>query len=216
VAVLESDSGAIVAASGELDSQRADALLWSPDGTVLFQGGFEEHLRRLDPETLELVGEDLSLAGPISDIVALPGGEEFAVATRVGDVHFVDASTGRSTRDPIRSGGTDLEGLAVSPDGERLAAISTDGALRLWRLSDGRAIGPPLRGHGNPALGIAWPTAERLITSGYSLTQWGNLISWEVSPDGWVERACAIAGRDLTQDEWQRYLPGEEYRRTCA
>ena len=47
-----------------------------------------------------------------------------------------------------------------------------------------------------------------------------------VGDDAWVydvnslgrpveERACALAGRNLTTAEWERFLPGEPYRRTC-
>jgi hypothetical protein len=31
----------------------------------------------------------------------------------------------------------------------------------------------------------------------------------------WQERACQIAGRNLTTEEWQQYLGDREYRETC-
>lgn len=37
-----------------------------------------------------------------------------------------------------------------------------------------------------------------------------------LDPDRWDEAACRTAARDLTRDEWDRYFPGEPYRRTCA
>ena len=30
---------------------------------------------------------------------------------------------------------------------------------------------------------------------------------WDVDPAVWRRRACAIAGRNLTREEWKLYLP---------
>ncbi len=38
---------------------------------------------------------------------------------------------------------------------------------------------------------------------------------WSLDREIWRSAACELAGRDLTQAEWERYLPGEEYRETC-
>jgi hypothetical protein len=39
---------------------------------------------------------------------------------------------------------------------------------------------------------------------------------WDVDPPVWRRRACAIAGRNLTREEWKLYLPeGTVYRATC-
>lgn len=40
--------------------------------------------------------------------------------------------------------------------------------------------------------------------------------TWNVQPEHWREIACRLAGRNLTQAEWDTYLPnGGEYRQTC-
>ena len=39
---------------------------------------------------------------------------------------------------------------------------------------------------------------------------------WNLDTKTWDGTTCAVAGRNLTQTEWKRYLPGEHYRRTCA
>ena len=36
---------------------------------------------------------------------------------------------------------------------------------------------------------------------------------WDVSLDGWENSACRVAGRNLTQDEWARYLGTEPYQK---
>ena len=42
------------------------------------------------------------------------------------------------------------------------------------------------------------------------------VMSYPMTPSAWLRTACAIAGRDLTRAEWDRYLPGRPYRSTCT
>ena len=42
------------------------------------------------------------------------------------------------------------------------------------------------------------------------------MILWDLDPAAWRVRACESAGRNLTKDEWQNFLPeGEPYHATC-
>jgi hypothetical protein len=41
-------------------------------------------------------------------------------------------------------------------------------------------------------------------------------LRYPMAPAVWLREVCAVAGRDLTRDEWDRYLPGREYRATCT
>lgn len=38
---------------------------------------------------------------------------------------------------------------------------------------------------------------------------------WDVDPASLPARACRIANRNLTRQEWHQYLPGEPYQKTC-
>lgn len=39
---------------------------------------------------------------------------------------------------------------------------------------------------------------------------------YPLTPSKWLDYACLVAGRDLTLDEWSRYLPDRAYRQTCG
>jgi len=41
------------------------------------------------------------------------------------------------------------------------------------------------------------------------------LMLFDIDPHSWKQRACQIAGRNLTVKEWERYLPDEPYQKTC-
>ena len=44
----------------------------------------------------------------------------------------------------------------------------------------------------------------------------GRGIVWDVDPESWKRRACEIANRTLTQEEWEEFLPGRPYEPACA
>jgi hypothetical protein len=45
-------------------------------------------------------------------------------------------------------------------------------------------------------------------------TSWdGSVIFWDLNPSSWEAKACALAGRNLTRFEWERFVGGA-YRRT--
>ena len=42
------------------------------------------------------------------------------------------------------------------------------------------------------------------------------MMIWDLDPAVWRVRACEAAGRNLTHDEWTKFLPeGEPYHVTC-
>jgi len=106
--------------------------------------------------------------------------------------------------------------LAFTPDGKTLVSLDASGIVRLWDMSDhdasGRPIGETLPGH------VSWAWALVLSPDGstaITTARTGEVQLWHIDPAWWRARACAIAGRNLTQDEWSRNLPGEPYNATC-
>ena len=43
----------------------------------------------------------------------------------------------------------------------------------------------------------------------------GAVYTWDIRPESWVAAACAIAGRNLTEDEWRDAFGDRPYRLTC-
>jgi hypothetical protein len=39
---------------------------------------------------------------------------------------------------------------------------------------------------------------------------------WTLDTTALIERACAVAGRDLTRTEWSQYLPERPQQPTCS
>jgi hypothetical protein len=112
--------------------------------------------------------------------------------------------------------------VAFDPDGTTLATVDDD-KVRLWDLASMRQIGPALPRPEQQANGAASggvnrfnlvefdPSGNHLI----ALYQIGAAIVWDVDRTLWERRACAVAGRPLTQNEWKQLLPGRSYRPAC-
>lgn len=134
--------------------------------------------------------------------------------------------------------GDDAGGLAVSPDGHTLAVLSD--RLQLWDIDRAAKIGPPLRGRDRGHTAITWDESglhaagiERYgshVSGLIPVTDWavpGNIegdiveadtatiIEWELESETLVQRACRLAGRSLTEEEWAEYLPGVDYDPVC-
>ncbi len=187
-----------------------------------------------------VIGEDDNMALRIFDIVsgveivepiswpdelAMPRSIAFsaddhmlAVGDRAGgitevnlDTRAVAASRFEGTHGPV----TYLEFTAD----DRLIALSHDGTIRMLDAASGQPLGPP----------IVWAARvdEYVYLGGY-LPNWDlsdrhllapdpeGLRLWNIDPATWPAVACERAGRNLTRDEWSRYMPaGEPYRPTC-
>jgi WD40 repeat protein len=212
VTVLDGRTGALLARR-QTDGQAVRALRWSDDGRVLQEGGGDGVLRFLDPDLLEARTQvRLAPAVVLDSVVAVPRTGLLAVATEDGQVLFVDPARGVEAGQPLATQAGQLLALATSPDGALIAGVGGDGALRVWDRASGRAIGPPLQTGGDYTRSIAWLDAGHLLTGSAS----GLLVAWDMTPAHWADRACALAGRDLTRAEWARWLPDQPYRRTCT
>jgi WD40 repeat protein len=101
----------------------------------------------------------------------------------------------------------------VSTDDRTVATGSSDGTVRLWAAPSGRPIGSPLPGVPNAEVGAAFLLGSTHLAAIYD---GGRGYLWDLRPNAWERRACAVAGRPLTRAEWNEALPGRSYEPACA
>jgi hypothetical protein len=92
-----------------------------------------------------------------------------------------------------------------------LAAGRSDSTVVLRDVATGQQVGPPLVAASNQPASVLFDGAGNLIVS----TEDGGLWRWNVSLPGMLDRACAIAGRNLTNQEWADLHTNHPYIKSC-
>ena len=141
-----------------------------------------------------------------------PDGKRYAVGGFDGRLGVIDVATGnyRGLRDPVHDGG--ISWVTFSPDGRTLASMGFDGDLT---LSDPVTATPRARvqpGSANTVGSIGYDPDGHTVLVGY---QDGTVLAYETDPAAWVARACQVAGRSLTEDEWRDAFGDAPRRDTC-
>ena len=99
-----------------------------------------------------------------------------------------------------------------APDGSVFASLGNDGRIGLWDGRTGDRLGMVSVGDAD-----SW-TIANFQPDGHTLligTSDARVFTWDTRVETWVERACDIAGRNLTVDEWRDAFGDRPYRRTC-
>jgi WD40 repeat protein len=102
--------------------------------------------------------------------------------------------------------------MSFSPDGRVLASSGSDSKIFLYDVGSGEMLGEAIGPDRNSWL-YAEYRADRNEIVGYFDD--GSMAEWDVDPASQVRTACQIAGREMTQSEWARLLPGRPYQPIC-
>jgi WD40 repeat protein len=141
-----------------------------------------------------------------------PDGTQLAAGFGDGTAQLLDANTGTPQGPPLDFNRGLVGGIAYTPDSNTIAIGQNDGSIFLVDAHSGQTLGAPLTGHTQLVVGMAFlPDGQHLASTGYD----GTVRVWNLDTAPLVARACTMAGRNLTQAEWNQYLPGRPYHATC-
>jgi WD40 repeat protein len=173
--------------------------------------GTSVHWRVIDVGTGDVLSEgDLGLSAIAS--VASPDGSAVAVAGNTGEIVTIDVSTGDERRSTGL--GASVLWLDYSDDGELLVSGATDGGVSLWDATTLDLLGtvyPPHRGEPVPAGARFIGDSHDVAIASYD----GKVYRWETDVERAIDFACQMAGRDLTEKEWEEFLPAQPYQSVC-
>jgi hypothetical protein len=148
----------------------------------------------------------------VKSIAFSPDGQILASASADRTIMLWDVATGEPVGTPLRGHISMIGSIMFSPNGETLASVSSvDGTIILWDVATRQPFRTTLHGY----TAVFSPDGETLVSVGDDST----LVLWDVAawhdPQLQQKRACDIANRNLSQEEWQRYLPDRPYEQTC-
>jgi WD40 repeat protein/DNA-binding SARP family transcriptional activator len=133
---------------------------------------------------------------------------------QTGIVRLWDLQIGALLGAPL----TGLSGFAdtvdLAPDGSAAVGADAAGNVLLWDVRTRSTIGDALPG----------PVAGRTVAASFTpdgrsvvvVSDTGAGWVWDVDQSDWLARACAVAGRSFTPQEWQEFLPDRPYHATCG
>lgn len=166
---------------------------------------------RMNPKT----GDVLAVAAPglleseDYDGVISPDGTRMVVIGPGGRVRLLDVDkqeyVGTDSKTPWGSSPT------FAPDGSQFALVQAE-RIRLW---DGRT--------GEYQASLPLPSRTATFSIVYRPDSTGLVIAstdgrtWTVDTrtNEWADRACAMAARNLSVEEWEQFFPAKPYESTC-
>ena len=188
----------------------------SPDSTILASSSRDMTIRLWDAATGDPIGEPLlGHALGVTDVAFSPDGRLLASGSHDTTIRLWDVETMQPNGGPLTGHQARIWTVAFSLDGKTLVSTDTDGMLRYWDVATRRPIGPPIQAHMATFDATFSPDGTVLVTTGTDLGGVGHIRFWDPDPTSWKTRVCSIVGRNLTQSEWQRYLPGVPYGKSC-
>jgi WD40 repeat protein len=194
-------------------TDRVDSVVFSPNGSMLASAscGKRDHNRFCIQDEIILwdiaSGRPLGLPtnhiGEVNSLAFSPNGKILASGSRDETIVLWDVEKHQADLH-LRSHNGCVNGISFSLDGQRLASGNEDGTIILWDVATGKPIGRPLTGHNAKPVNVVTfsPVSQLLFSGGDD----GAVILWSLSFQAWVDRACSIASRNLTQAEWNSYI----------
>jgi WD40 repeat protein len=194
----------------------AYGLAFSPDGKTLATGDWEGRVRAWDTATWKPINDPL--AEGLQQVYAVafdPTGTLFAAAGFDGSVIVWDTSTWGRVRELTIDDA--ILSLAFSPDGSVLAVGTEAGELRLVDVMTGQPVGGPVSGQRDWVNSVAFsPDGETLVAG----SQDGSIAlvpstAWTDDLALLAETLCSVAGRGMTEAEWNDFVDFKPYDAGC-
>jgi WD40 repeat protein/DNA-binding SARP family transcriptional activator len=222
IVVVDTDSWEV--ADERVDVQGGvQTLEVSPDGRLLAVGmvvpGVDDAppgiVRLLDADTLVEVREiRLGVNDFVYDLSFSPDGRRLAVGAETGLVYAVDVATGEPMHEPARAHNSWVGQVEWLPDSRTVVSTGEDTRVVLYDAERGvvRARMPASSGAGLAHTFLLEADGDGIL----ALAGERPGRRYPLGLETWLDRACEVAGRDLTRDEWAGYLPDRPYRATCS
>ena len=195
----------------------ANSIAFSPDGRLIATAETDRGTGIRDARTGRLVRRlgvgNFAAEGDFSRSVAFsPDGELLFVGQYNGTGRLFSTDTWKQVGLPLESQTSRITFPEFTPDGRTLMTAAADGTVVLWDVETGKVIGSPVELEPDAFTSAALsPDGSRL----FAITTGNVGLSLDLSAEAWKRHACVVAGRELTEEEWDQALPGRPFQAVC-
>jgi WD40 repeat protein len=148
------------------------------------------------------------------DLSFSPDGSRLALGGLSGLLYVYDTATWQPLRPPDRVHDERVLQVEWLPGGRDVLSAGREGSVSLYDTVRGlvraRLPASDVADRGYTHL-VPGTTGEVIALSGERPGR-----RYPTDPARWLAEACTVAGRDLTEAEWSRYLPGRQPGPTCS
>jgi WD40 repeat protein len=202
------------------------ALELSDDGTLVARAGTPNNGTAAAPPIVDvgsvndgrtIVRLQMPVSSPPVTVLAFtPDARYLAVGSATGSIGLLDTRSGNFVAFAYQGIHGAVQQLFFSADGQHLFASGSDGTVWWWDTTTHTPIGNPFPTVQASASIDVIPATFDLTGHWLLTTETHGLRRWNLDTESWPALACRRAGRNLTRQEWARYLPtGLPYKATC-
>ena len=189
-------------------------LAFSPDSKTLASGGRDTALIFWDMESMQIID------GPIKEHRAFlfnltfsSDGKTLATTDSRGTILLWDVETRQPFDEELRGHQGEVSSVSFSPDAQWLASGGYDSQVILWDVANREQLAKLPTTDTTRIISVEFSPDGTLLATGNDS---GAVTLWNMDEAFWLDRACEIATRNFTQEEWNRFFPNEPYRSTCS
>lgn len=156
----------------------------------------------------------------VEQVEVSPDRDRVVVASRSGVLRVLGGADLRAVAARSRTQSGRTRSVSWSPDGATVLVGGSDGRLRFWDSATLRPLGESvaLGGFGYDGV-MAWFRPDGLVGGVVNETllqgEVPRTFTFPATTQAWLAEACGFAARDLTDAEWELYLPGRPRIAVC-
>ena len=141
-----------------------------------------------------------------------PDGSTLAAGGANGLITLIDPMTGDLIGAPMQGVDGPVVSAAFSPDSKMIAAGSFDGTVELWEVERRARVARITPGSATETTYVWFDaTGDSVMVA----SEDGGVWRIPSNPEAWAARACEVAGRNFSRDEWSELMGDRPYRVTC-
>jgi WD40 repeat protein/class 3 adenylate cyclase len=150
--------------------------------------------------------------GGIGPLAFAPDGQ-LATGSHAGTVQLWNPRTGREIGRATQVAAAPVASIAFAPDSQTFVTTGgSDGVAKIWSAGTLQQLGADLPGTAGTWMRAAYTAdGKSIVVASRSGRGW----LWPATTAAWERQACRVAGRNLTREEWSRFVGNRSYANVC-